>query len=92
MEICMSENEINNLKINMTELSTDVKYIKETLEKHIDKEETHLERFNIAIEKFMESTDRKYASKKVETIFWSGLGVIGSTIIIWAIKILLSHN
>lgn len=88
----MSEDKINKLEINMAELNSDVKYIKENLEKHIDKEDAHIDKLDKMFEKFFEKADKKYASKRVEIIFWGGLSVIGTTLLIWAIKILLQHS
>lgn len=64
----MSEQEITQIKINMTELSSDLKYIKETLVAHIQKEDEHLEKFIKALDNFTEKSEQKFAGKWLEVL------------------------
>ena len=82
MRVCMSENEISEIKINMAELNSDVKYIKESLGKHIDKEEKHLEAFNQAIDRFFNDADKKYAPIITwNVILWTARIVGGAVVL-----------
>lgn len=94
----MSDQEITNIKINMAELSSDLKYIKEQLVTHINKEDEHLARFIEAIDNFSKSADQKFAGKWLETLVvrlgWIIMTPLvgGALFLVWeVIKIYLRH-
>ena len=62
----MSEETITSLKINMAELKQDIKYIKESLDNHISKEEGYQDDLRELFTNFIASCDAKYASKSIE--------------------------
>lgn len=82
MRVCMSENELKNLQLNMVELNSDVKHIKEALNTHIDKEDKQLEEFRSIVKEFTESADRKYAPIITwNVIVWAARIIGGATIV-----------
>lgn len=94
----MSEEKINTLQINMAKVEEKLDAAKETsdrietkLDNHISKEDEQLEKYRKMFEWFFEKADKKYASKRVETVFWAWLWTTWTVLLIWAINILLSH-
>jgi len=95
----MSDEKITKMQLDMTRLegkldthSEILGRVERGLNSHIDKEEQNIEEFRRIVKDFTDTADKKYASKRVEIIFWGGLGVIGTTLIVWAINVLLSHS
>ena len=72
----MSE-ELNELKINLSTMKKDIKYIKESLSTNKEEHDKILEK----IDKWIETSERRFAPKQTaDVIKWTGV-IVGATVI-----------
>ena len=71
--------DITPLKINMAELQKDIKYIKESLDSHIKKEQETIDRIEGVVKDFLENAKNNFASKLTEKIVYGLVAIILTT-------------
>lgn len=74
--------EITNIKIDLKEVMGDVKHLKETVEKHVEKEDRVTDELREIVSDFMNSAESKFANKWIEKLIiflasTAGVSIIG---------------
>lgn len=68
--------ETTKLQINMAELQKDIKYIKESLDSHIQKEQETIDAMRTDMKDFLKEANNMFASKKTEVIVYGCVALI----------------
>lgn len=68
--------ETTKLQINMAELQKDIKYIKESLDSHISKEQETINEIKDSMKDFLKEANNMFASKKTEIIVYGCVAMI----------------